>query len=818
MWPDYDFSSIEAKWQKKWEETKLHKVDLANTKNKLYCLVMFLYPSGDKLHIGHWYNYGPTDTWARFKKMQGYDVVEPMGYDAFGLPAENFAIKAGVHPAESTKNNIEFIRGQLKAIGTMYDWDLEINTSSPEYYKWTQWLFLQLYKNKLAYRKKAPVNWCPSCQTVLANEQVINGQCERCDDEVIMKDLKQWFFKITDYAERLLEGHDKIDWPAKTINMQKNWIGKSIGAQIKFQIEGFDEEIKVFTTRPDTVFGVTYMVLAPEHPLVEKLTIKDKKQAVKDYIKETRKQKEIERLSTDREKTGVFLGSYCINPVNNEKVQIWIADYVLVAYGTGAVMAVPAHDQRDFEFAIKYSLPIREVISKDGKTSDGELTEAFETPGIMINSDQFNGLKSPIGKEAIIKYLDETEKGGAEVNYKLRDWLISRQRYWGAPIPIIFCENCGEVAVPEEELPVELPKEIDFSGRGQSPLTTAPDFVNASCPKCGRMGKREVDTMDTFVCSSWYFLRFLTPQMENKAFDKELVNKWLPVDQYVGGAEHAVMHLLYARFFTKALYDFGLLNFDEPFQKLIHQGIITNRGAKMSKSRGNVVNPDSFVSDYGSDTFRLYMMFMGSYEEGGDWNDEGIVGINRFLKRVWRLVHQVKANKPVGDEAKQFNNVDRQMHYAIKHCTGDLQRFQFNTSISRIMELVNEIYLYIQNVPTVDQNINLLQEIIPNLVKLLAPFAPHTCEEMWEYRGYSFSIFNSDWPSFDESKLVTDSITMGVQVNGKIRGQIEVTANSSRDDILTCAKKQSKVQQYLVGKEIVKAIVVPKKLVSFVVK
>jgi leucyl-tRNA synthetase len=818
MWPDYDFKTIEKKWQKKWGETKIHKVDLAKAKNKLYCLVMFLYPSGDKLHIGHWYNYGPTDTWARFKKMQGFDVVEPMGYDAFGLPAENYAIKAGVHPAESTKTNIEFIRGQLKAIGTMYDWDLEINTSSPDYYKWTQWLFLQLYKNKLAYRKKAPVNWCPSCQTVLANEQVINGQCERCDDEVIMKDLEQWFFKITDYAERLLKDHDKIDWPDKTINMQKNWIGKSVGARINFQIEGPEKEIIVFTTRPDTVFGVTYMVLAPEHPLVAKLTLDENREKVKEYIKETRKQKEIERLSTDREKTGVFLGSYCVNPVNGEKIQIWIADYVLVAYGTGAVMAVPAHDQRDFEFAKKYSLPIREVISKSENAASNELTKAYEAPGLMINSNQFNGLKSTNGKKAVIDYLEENNKGGSEINYKLRDWLISRQRYWGAPIPIIFCEDCGEVPVPESDLPVTLPKDVDFSGRGQSPLTTVPDFVNAKCPQCGKMGKREVDTMDTFVCSSWYFLRFLSPNLEGEAFDKETVNKWLPVDQYVGGAEHAVMHLLYARFFTKALYDFGLINFDEPFKKLIHQGIITNRGAKMSKSRGNVVNPDSFVFEYGSDTFRLYMMFMGSYEEGGDWNDEGIVGINRFLKRVWRVVHLINETNPLGDENKAFEKVDRQMHYAIKHSTVDLQRFQFNTSISRIMELVNEIYLYIQNISIEEQNKNLKSDIIPNLVKLLAPFAPHACEEMWEYLGYDYSIFNSNWPTFEESKLISDTVTMGVQVNGKIRGQITVPVETSKDDIINRAKNENKVKQYLAEKQLIKSIVVPKKLVSFVVK
>ncbi len=818
MIPDYSFLEIEKKWQERWEKSQLYKVDLEKTENKLYCLVMFLYPSGDRLHIGHWYNYGPTDTWARFKRMQGYNVFEPMGYDAFGLPAENYAIKAGIHPAISTANNIEFIRGQLKAIGTMYDWDMEINTSSPEYYKWTQWLFLQLYKNKLAYRKKAAVNWCPQCQTVLANEQVVDGLCERCDSEVTMKDLEQWFFKITDYAERLLEGHDRIDWPEKTIQMQKNWIGKSVGASIRFNINGRDDTIEVFTTRPDTIFGATYMVLAPEHPLVQELTIESQKQAVQDYIIQTRKQKEIERLSTEREKTGVFTGSYCFNPVNNERIPIWIADYVLVTYGTGAVMAVPAHDQRDFEFAVKYLLTIREVISPDGNPSEHSLKEAYEAPGVMINSGQFNGLASLEGKEKVIQYFKENGFGEQKINYKLRDWLISRQRYWGAPIPIIYCNDCGEVPVPENELPILLPEKVDFTGKGTSPLSTSPAFVNTTCPKCDKPARREVDTMDTFVCSSWYFLRFPNPNLGDKAFDPDIIKKWLPVDQYVGGAEHAVMHLLYARFFTKALYDFGLVNFDEPFSRLVHQGVITSQGAKMSKSRGNVVNPDVFVNKYGSDTFRLYMMFMGSYEEGGDWSDEGIIGINRFLKRLWRLVCQITENKPSGQEQDGYSKVERQMHYAVKHATQDLDRFHFNTAISRIMELVNEIYLYIQNVNPDRQNKLLAQEIMPNLVKLIAPFAPHAAEELWEVIGQDYSIFDSDWPEYDESKLITDSIKIGVQINGKIRAQIVIPIDISNDEIIQTALNEQKVKKFLNKKTIVKTFVVPKKLVSLVVK
>ena len=818
MEQDYNFSAIETKWRKKWQDTGLYKTDLNDTERKLYCLVMFIYPSGDKLHIGHWYNYGPTDTWARFKRMQGHNVFEPMGYDAFGLPAENYAIKAGIHPAESTAHNINVIREQLKSIGAMYDWSAEIDTSSPEYYRWTQWLFLQLYKNGLAYRKKASVNWCPSCQTVLANEQVVDGLCERCDSQVDLKDLEQWFFKITDYAERLLEGHDRIDWPEKTILMQKNWIGKSVGATIKFDVDGSDETIEVFTTRPDTIFGVTYMVLAPEHPLVESLTTDAHKDEVDQYILQTRRMKEIDRMSSEREKTGVFIGSYCINPLNGERVPIWIADYVILSYGTGAVMAVPAHDERDFEFAKKYDLPIRQVIKDIEDKTKATLEEAYVDHGEMLNSDSFSGMDSEEGKAAIIQWLESENKGGKKVTYKLRDWLISRQRYWGAPIPIIYCEQCGEVPVPDEDLPVILPENVEFTGKGISPIATAPDFVNTSCPKCGGKAKREVDTMDTFMCSSWYFLRYLSPTLETAAFDKDLVNAWCPVDQYVGGAEHAVMHLLYARFFTKVLYDLGYINFDEPFKCLIHQGVITNNGAKMSKSRGNVVNPDTFVNEFGSDAFRMYMMFMGSYEEGGDWNDEGISGIYRFIKRVWRLTSQVLHETPLGQEENEFEKVERQCHYAIKHCTQSLEEFHFNTAISRIMELVNECYLYIQNVDPNEQNSRLRTEIIPTLIKLFAPFCPHTAEELWEQIGEPYSVFNQSWPDYDEEKLVMDMVNLGVQVNGKIRGQIQVSNSATEKEIIDTALKHDKVNKYVAGKTVKKSIVVPGKLVVFAVK
>jgi len=813
----YPFAKIEQKWQKKWEETKIYQTDMNDIEKKLYCLVMFIYPSGDKLHIGHWYNYGPTDTWARFKRIQGYNVFEPMGYDAFGLPAENAAIKKGIHPAISTAGNIEYIRKQLKAIGAMYDWSKEINTSDPKYYKWTQWLFLQLYNNGLAYRKKAPVNWCPNCKTVLANEQVKEGHCERCDAEVTHQDLVQWFFKITDYAERLLEDHNKIDWPEKTIAMQKNWIGRSEGAQIKFKVENSYETIEVFTTRPDTLWGVTYMVLAPEHPLVQQLTPHEYKEEVEKYVDFARKATEIDRTSTEREKTGVFIGAYAINPVNNEKVPIWIADYVLLTYGTGCVMAVPGHDTRDFEFAKTFDLPIREVISPDGEAY-GELAEAYIDPGIMINSGQFNGTRSEPGIDQVIEYLEQNGVGERRINYKLRDWLISRQRYWGAPIPIIYCPDCGEVPVPEKDLPVLLPDEVEFKGAGESPLMTNPDFFNTTCPKCGSPAKREVDTMDTFVCSSWYFLRFPNPDIDTAAFDKEIIKKWLPVDQYVGGAEHAVMHLLYARFFTKALYDLKLIDFDEPFTRLIHQGVISKDGGKMSKSIGNVVSPDEFIDEYGSDTFRMYMMFMGNYSDGGDWSDEGITGIFRFLNRVWRLVENLDENPPSGNEDKQSKEIERIRHYTIKMVTTDLERFHFNTAISRIMELVNAMYLYIQDVKPDQQNKKTLEDARETVILLLAPFAPHFAEELWEKIGKSYSIFNQNWPSYDESKTQKKMIPIVVQVNGKVRSSIECEMDTPDNEVLDKAFLDEKVKKYVDGKTVIKKIVVKNRLVNLVVK
>jgi leucyl-tRNA synthetase len=818
MMQDYNFKELETKWQKKWEEDNLYQVDITKSQNKFYCLVMFPYPSGDRLHMGHWYNFGPTDTFARFKRMQGYNVLEPMGYDAFGLPAENYAIKVGVHPTDSTTRNIKEFRKQFKAIGAMYDWSKEINTSSPEYYRWTQWLFLQLYHKGLAYRKKSPVNWCPSCKTILANEQVLLGVCERCHSEVTRKDIEGWFFKITNYAERLLKGHDLLDWPEKTKLMQKNWIGRSEGTQIKFKIDGQAESVEIFTTRPDTLFGVTYMTFAPEHTLVEKITTPAQRQIVQDYIEKARKISDIDRTSTEREKTGVFTGAFAINPVNNEKVPIWISDYVLLSYGTGAVMAVPAHDQRDFEFAQKYNLPIREVISVGGKSRTEPMIQAYEEPGIMINSEQFSGMSSEEGKKQVTEWLVQKQLGYGTVNYRLRDWGISRQRYWGAPIPIIYCPQCGEVPVPEDQLPVLLPYEVKFTGAGESPLTTNPDFVNTTCPKCGHTATREVDTMDTFVCSSWYFLRYIDPHNSKAAFDKEKVNQWLPVDQYVGGAEHANMHLLYARFFTKVLYDLGLINFEEPFNRLIHQGIITYQGEKMSKSRGNVVNPDKYIEHYGSDVLRLYMMFMGSYTDGGDWSDEGIHGVNRFINRFWRLIQQINELEKPANNAEPVPELERTRHYSTKWATIDLERLHFNTVISRIMELVNATYQYLQNVNLSDYNIKELATCKETLIKLLAPFAPHTCEELWQMAGYPGSVFDSSWPTYDESRLKQDEVTVVIQINGKLRAQITVPLDSTQEFIFNNARENEKIQKYLENVKIIKQIFVKNKLLNIVVK
>ncbi|SHE34539.1 leucyl-tRNA synthetase [Thermoanaerobacter uzonensis DSM 18761] len=810
---------VDRKWQRKWEETKLYKFNPENVDKKLYCLEMFSYPSGAKLHVGHWYNYGPTDSWARLKRMQGYEVFHPMGFDAFGLPAENYAIKTGIHPYDSTMENIRTMEKQLREMGATFDWDYEVITCLPDYYKWTQWIFLKLFEAGLAYRKKAPVNWCPSCQTVLANEQVIDGKCERCGTEVTKKDLTQWFFKITAYAEELLEKLDELDWPEKTKIMQRNWIGKSDGAEIEFKVDGKDLTFKVFTTRADTLYGATYVVIAPEHEIVDLITTDEYKQAVEEYKEYARKQSEIERLSTEKEKTGVFTGAYAIHPLTGEKLPIWIADYVLATYGTGCVMAVPAHDERDYEFATKYNLPIKRVIKGIGDVDD---SLPFVEYGVLINSGEFTGIKSEEARIKIVEKLQQEGRASFKVNYRFRDWLVSRQRYWGAPIPVIHCERCGIVPVPEEDLPVLLPYDVEFAPTGESPLKKHEGFMNVTCPKCGGKALRDPDTLDTFVDSSWYFLRYPDNKNDKEPFNKEWINKMLPVDKYVGGAEHATMHLLYARFVTKALRDLGYLDFDEPFKSLVHQGTILGPdGSRMSKSKGNVISPDEYIKEYGSDVFRLYLMFGFAYSEGGPWNDDGIKAIARFVNRVERFIEKFieirnnssKTKDEMGEEERELNYI---RHYTIKSVTEDADKFQFNTAIARIMELVNALYKYEADVEV--KNIKFYEEVVADLIKLLAPFAPHFSEEMWEKLGREYSVFNQKWPEWDEKALQRDVVEIAVQVNGKLRGRIEVPSNATDEEVEKLALSDKNVKAYVDGKEIKKVIVVKNRLVNIVVK
>lgn len=810
-------TKVDRKWQKKWEDTKLYKFNPENIDKKLYTLEMFSYPSGAKLHVGHWYNYGPSDSWARMKRMQGYEVFQPMGFDAFGLPAENYAIKTGVHPQDSTLKNIETMEGQLKAMGATFDWDYELMTCSPEYYKWTQWIFLQLYKKGLAYRKNAPVNWCPSCNTVLANEQVIDGACERCSTEVTKKDLTQWFFKITNYAEELLDCLDNLDWPEKTKKIQKNWIGKSDGAEIEFKLCDSDLSFKVFTTRADTLYGVTYVVLAPEQELVNKITTPEYKKAVEDYKENAKKQSEIERMSTSKEKTGVFTGAYVLHPITGERIPVWISDYVLASYGTGCVMAVPAHDDRDFEFANKYELPIKRVI----KDATGLLdTLPYTGYGVLIDSQEFSGVSSKEARIGIVKKLENIKMGALKINYRLRDWLVSRQRYWGAPIPIIHCEHCGIMPVPESDLPVLLPYNVEFAPDGESPLKKSNEFMNTVCPKCGAPAKRDPDTLDTFVCSSWYYLRYPDNKNSEKPFDTDLINKMLPVDKYIGGPEHAAMHLLYARFITKALRDLGYLNFDEPFKSLVHQGIILGPdGNRMSKSKGNVVSPDDYIKDNGSDIFRLYLMFGFAYSEGGQWNDDGLKAISRFLGRIERFVeryNELKLGESKSDIGKDEKELNFARHAAIKGISEDADKFQFNTSIARLMELTNAMYKYDNEAP--NKNINFIKDILEDLLVLMSPFAPHFSEEMWEEIGNTYSIFNQKWPNWDENELVFDTIEMAIQVNGKLKGKIEVPSSAEEKEIEKLVITDEKSKLLLEGKEIKKIIVIKGRLINIVAK
>ena len=811
-------TTIDKKWQDKWAETELYKFDPNSDKEKLYVLEMFSYPSGSQLHAGHWFNYGPVDSWARLKRMQGYNVFQPMGFDAFGLPAENFAIKTGIHPKDSTFTNIANMEKQLKAMGAMFNWENEVITCSEDYYKWTQWLFLELYKNNLAYRKKAPVNWCPSCQTVLANEQVVDGACERCGTEVTKKDLTQWFFKITSYADELLEKLDGLDWPEKTVAMQKNWIGKSTGAEVTFKVKDSDLSFNVFTTRADTLYGVSYVVLAPENPLVDKLTTAEQKEAVENYKEEAKKQSDIERQSISREKTGVFSGAYAINPINGKEVPIWIGDYVLATYGTGAVMAVPAHDERDFAFAEKFNLPINRVIEP---MNGEEVALPFGEHGKLINSEEFNGLTTAEAKVKIIEKLAEKNLGTQKVNYRLRDWLVSRQRYWGAPIPVIYCDDCGTVPVPEKDLPVQLPYNVEFTPDGKSPLAKCEEFVNTTCPCCGKPAKRETDTLDTFVCSSWYYLRYPDNKNSEKAFDKEKINELLPVDKYVGGPEHACMHLLYARFITKALRDMGYLNFDEPFKSLTHQGLILGPdGLKMSKSKGNTISPDDYIKEYGADVFRMYLMFGFGYVEGGAWSDDGIKSVHKFVERIERALDTAREAIAKGENNKTtIDKVEKELnfwrHNTIKSVTKDAEILQFNTAIARMMEFVNALTKYTKEA---QMNLEFLKDVLDDYVRLLAPFAPHFSEEQWSLLGNTYSVFNEEWPKYDEKALVKDEVEIAIQINGKVKHKIVISSGLSDEEIKATALEDEKVKELTEGKTIVKVIVIKGRLVNIVVK
>ena len=816
---NYPFKEIEPKWRKFWESTAANKVDLDDAEKKMYVLVMFSYPSEKKLHIGHWWNYGATDTYSRFKRMQGYRVFEPMGFDAFGLPAENYAVKHNVHPATTTKNSVKSIKKQLDQIGTMYDWSREVDTSTPEYYKWTQWLFLQLFKTGSAYRKMAPVNWCPKCLTVLANEQVLdNGSCERCDTTVINRDLEQWFFRITDFADQLIDDLDAIDWPESTKIVQRNWIGRSEGTEIVFKTEDESKQIKTFTTRADTVYGVTYIVLAPEHPLVSELTAAERKDEIQDYVMKTRNKSDIERLTAERDKTGIFTGSYAVNPVNNEKIPVWIADYVLGSYGTGAVMAVPAHDQRDYEFAKEYGLPVRSVIKPPDSSTEVPGDRAFEDYGVMFNSCQFDELSSENGIIAVSKWLEEIGAGGTAKSYRLRDWSVSRQRYWGAPIPIIYCPDCGIVPVPEEDLPVLLPEDIeDFTPRGTSPLGSLDSFMDVKCPKCGEDARRDPDTIDTFVDSSWYFLRYTSTEFHDRPFDAERIKNWLPVDVYIGGPEHRTGHLVYTRYIIKYLYSQGLLHFNEPAKKLIHQGIISCQGQRMSKSKGNVVNPDEFVSKYGSDCFRLYLMFMGDFRIGGDWTDEGIVGIRRFQNRVWRLVDNWSDKLvDISESASRIDSeLNRILHHTIKEVTNDLDNFQFNTAISRLMELVNALYQYTADKARLDRAF--LKEVLRKLVLTLAPFAPHFAEELWERLGYKGSVFDQEWCKWEKGALEQSTVNIAVQINGRLICSFEVSKGSGEAEVADLAMKNEKVRRHVKNKAIRRRVFVRDRILNLVV-
>lgn len=820
---DYEFKNIETKWQKTWEETKSFKVEVDETKEKYYCLEMFPYPSG-KLHMGHVRNYSIGDVIARYKKMNGYNVLHPIGWDSFGLPAENAAIAHQIHPDIWTTENIGEMQKQLRTLGISYDWDRELATCKEDYYKWTQWIFVQFFEAGLVYKKKSPVNWCPSCTTVLANEQVVSGACERCDSPVIKKNLSQWYFKITDYAERLLQDLDKLDgWPEKVKTMQKNWIGKSVGAEVDFKIEGFDKALTVFTTRPDTLYGSTYMVLAPEHEYVNELIAGTEYQTpIEEFVLKLQHLSEIERTSTDVEKIGLFTGKYAINPLNGAKMPIYVGNYVLMDYGTGAIMAVPAHDERDFEFAKKYDLEIITVIKPEDESIDvNNLSAAYTGKGVMMNSAEYDGMDSKEALAKITDKLDADKLGKKTVNFRLRDWLVSRQRYWGTPIPVVTCPKCGEVAIKEENLPVVLPRDVEFTGKGESPLKTSESFKFTPCPKCGEMAERETDTMDTFVDSSWYFLRYADANNDKEIFDFKKAEYWMEVDQYIGGVEHAILHLLYARFFTKALYDLKISPVDEPFKNLLTQGMVLKDGAKMSKSKGNVVSPNEIIEKYGADTARLFTLFAAPPERDLEWSEDGVEGAYRFLNRVWRLVFDIKDKAVLGDvvvTTKEEKTLNFMLNKSIKKVSEDIGgRFNFNTAISSVMELVNEAYKYKENSK---ENINgeLVNKVADSLVLMLAPFAPHFSEELWSLMGKEVSVHDSQWPSYDEKALVLDEVDVVIQINGKVRDKITVSKDITKDELEKEALSLEKIVKGTEGKQVVKVIVIPGKLVNIVVK
>ncbi len=817
----YNFAGIESKWQKEWEDNAVFHVEEDPQKEKYYLLEMFPYPSGN-LHMGHVRNYSIGDVVARYKTMQGYNVLHPMGWDSFGLPAENAAIQRKIFPADWTKSNIATMKKQLKSLGLSYDWRREVTTCLPDYYKWTQWLFLQLYKKGLAYKKGAYVNWCPSCATVLANEQVVDeGVCERCGTPVDKKQLEQWFFSITQYAQRLLDDLDKLPgWPEKVKTMQNNWIGRSVGVEAVFETEAGDP-LPVFTTRVDTIFGVTYMVLAPEHPMVAKLTDGTPYEAdVKAFIKKVQQLSNIDRTSSSLEKEGMFIGAYAVNPANGENVPIWITNYVLMDYGTGAVMGVPAHDQRDFEFATKYGLAIREVIAPEKGKPQDTLSTAYVDEGYLVNSGKFDGMANlKEGLSAIADLLEEKGKGKRVINYRLRDWLISRQRYWGAPIPIVYCDHCGAVPVPEDQLPVFLPTDVEFLPSGDSPLKSSKSFLETTCPVCGGPARRETDTMDTFVCSSWYYLRYCDARNDDAPWDKAKTDYWMNVDQYIGGVEHAILHLMYARFFTKALYDMGLVSVEEPFENLLTQGMVLKDGSKMSKSKGNVVSPEEIIKKYGADTARLFILFAAPPERDLEWNDSAVEGCFRFLNRLWRIVEGInELPAGCGEMDADAKKLRRMTHLTVKRVGEDIgQRFNFNTAISGIMEMVNAIADY-REAKGDTVNSDVLKEAAQMLILLMAPFAPHIAEEMWQGIGQKGSVHKQSWPQYDKDALVQDEVEIVVQANGKLRDKILAPNGLSQADLEALIRSHANLNKWLGGKNLVKVIVVPNKLVNLVVK